>query len=542
MAARWWPYRLGPRGVHAVERYCERLAGTEVALDTGALTATLDALDAAMVAHVAEIVGRDGLPHHAHLLNGWGDALLPDGTRLRHGLTAFVHRGTGDVPVVFQKHPEGEVHPWQSFAYALMAGVDPDAPLDSSGLTLRHLTRGSRWLNTTEGEELGHLLYVLARLDDAADPPFVLADGSSVDLDGLVAMAVQAHMGGHFDVCRKAHLTEGLCAAAATFDTLDPVRPLAEAFLAGQVDGLALLGAALAELGGGRDGAGIDTELVVELRAALAIDSHAENHFYWAGHVMELAGLAVLDGYELSELQWRVLIDVANHLDALAPTVVPHTWFPGCFLHFGHYRRGVTLLAARCAAVAEGRPFSTGDLAAYTADLTVGPRDRGPAPDPPLGPLLQVAPPDPGPTPEFSALLAAYRARARPGLAARGGYPHFRRVIPDGWPRSVHYELLVDDEGHHRGELHFESDVVAPLARAIASLVAADALPSDAPPVRWDPDWYGGRGRLTLLGAHHPTPEALADEFVMLVDATLPLLDEAARALHTPTVPWEYEG
>jgi hypothetical protein len=556
-AERWWPFRLGDADRRAVASFRTWLSSTPQVLDLEAAERAVAMLDAQMAAVVDEIVGRDGLPHHAHLINGWGDATLADGSKLVDGLAGFVHRGSGGRGLILQKHPEGEVHPWQSLAYAFMAGADPDAPLGSSPWTLRGLAEASRWLNTTEGEELGHLLYALARLGPGAEEAgFTLGDGSHADLERLAVLAVEAHLSGHFDVCRKTHLTEGLCAAVAVFPQLASIRSVAEGFLAGQLDSLELLGALLAEVSGspeevapegkGRSGHEPDVELVRSLQGILALDGYVENHFYWAGHVMEIAGLATIDGFPIADHRWHTMVFVANQANRLLPTYLPATWFPGCYLHFGHYRRGLTLLMARHRAQAEGRELSSADLTHYAADFTSGPAGSfspSPAPGAPLvipgdDDLLQVAPPEPGPDDAFVAILDAYGRRARPGFAAQGAYAHFRRVIPPGWPRALHYELMMEG-GSPAIELHIESETAKPLGPSIAASVIDGRLAGVDGTVEWDPAWYGGRGRLRLRLEPDLAPDEIAARLAQLIEATHPLLDDRARALATPASPAE---
>ena len=535
---RWWPFGLPVEQQSAVDRFTEMIEAADITLDLRAYERTLDALDLVMAGHIDNIISRDGLPHHAHLINGWGNAVLRDGSRLVDGLAPFVHHGAADIGVILQKHSEGEVHPWQSLAYALMAGADPDAPIGDTDHTIRSVAAASRWLLTDEGEELGHLLYGLARLgDDASDRPFILSDFSEVGLEGLVAMSVRAHISGHFEVCRKAHLTEGICAAVARFDQLRSMRPVASSFLKGQISTLLLLGVIAEQVGLRREGAPGNAELVGSMQKTLALGPLIENHFYWAGHVMEIAGLAMIDGFELSAQDRKLMIFVANELNLIAAGALAVTDFPTSFLHFGHYRRGVTLLAAAEAARSADRQLTVADLPTYSADFQtpkVAPDDDGPSEFD--HPYFLLADSPPGPSARLLAVLDAYRAITSPGFELRGGFPHFRRVLPAGWPRSVHYEMLETEGGSVTADLHFESPSAAELSSGFEAEVAAGALRDQCPDVVWDPSWYDGLGRLQL--ARTPEhPDELARDFKAMIGATFPLVDQGARRVTVPAHP-----
>jgi len=539
MTSAWWPFSLSTAQQDAVDAVNAALDTSTTLLDRHAYDDALDALDHVMALHIDDLVARDGLPHHAHLINGWGDATLADGSRLVDGLASFVQYTDDGRGLIRQKHPEGEVHPWQTFAYAFMAGADPDATLGSTPYTIRSVAQSSRWLRTEEGEELGHLLYALAQLgDDAAVEPFTLIDDVEVGLAEIAASSVQAHISGHFEVCRKAHLTEGLCAAVAQFEALAPLRPLAETFLAGQLESLTLLAAITDRAADHRAGVPIETDVAQAMQMTLALGPMVENHFYWAGHVFEIAGLAMIDGFEISPRHRALMAQVANELNRHARQVLQATHFPTSFLHFGHYRRGLTLLAAAEDAAASGRPLTSDDLSTYTANFSE------PMPGPAITdgsgcyehPLFLVAEAPPGPSEMMQSMIDAYTAIADDGRELLGGFVNHRRVAPHGWPRSVHYELLEETDGRISADLHFESPAAAQLGRDFKSEVEAGLVGDHCPSLCWDDNWHRGAGRFQV-SLTSQDPVEIVHAFKALIDATFPLLDERARALSTPAHP-----
>src|SRR5258708_2239000 len=99
-----------------------------VSLDQSMVASTSSALAQAMSYHISDIIQRDSLPSLSHVLNGWGDVRI-DGLRISDRFEDFLHYDDRGRPCILQCDPEGEFHPWQSFAYAVMAGVDADTAL-----------------------------------------------------------------------------------------------------------------------------------------------------------------------------------------------------------------------------------------------------------------------------------------------------------------------------------------------------------------------------------------------------------------------------
>jgi hypothetical protein len=486
-----------------------------------------------MSRHMDEILDASTLPQYAHVINGWGNCTWRSVSMLEC-LDGFVHWRHG-VPHLLQCHPEGDFHPWQTLAYAVMAGVEGAVPIGASGVTVGALARHSRELNTTEGRELGHLLYALATLDPGmSGGPFVMGADRCAAID-LLDRAVEAHYYGTFEVCRKFHLTEGICAVAARLEGVAHRRREAQMFLNGQLDMLlivcAILRHAVPARAAGRSSSSRD--LVDELRDVLVIGAYLENHCYYVGHLVELAELARLDGYEISGAHEGAIVYAVNETARLLTEYWPRISFFDAFLHLGHFRRAMTLVAAR---LDPSSPKRTCDrLAAYTASLdadapvsaTSAPRDRGDG-------AYEVVEVEDEREPWFEAIARAYAESAPRSRRPRGRLPHFRRVLMPGWPRAVHYEFL-------RGrdevcvEIHAEG---GDLPQPLLVLQEASRRVSEAESswrVSLDPDWGLGT-RVRIAFDKHVAPALVAGAMGTVIRSTSALLDEWLRTseLHGP--------
>lgn len=527
----WWPLDLPLREENAFHDFRRRMIETPMSLDTALVDAVSQQLEQMMSRHIAGIIERDSLPHLSHVLNGWGDAVY-DGVRIRERLVDFVHNDRQGRPFILQCDPEGEFHPWQSFAYAVMAGIDPDTPLRPGTLTLRELALNSRYLSTTEGRELGHLLFGLAYLDPKMDGgPFSL-EGDICDLERLMQLAVDAHHYGTFEVCRKFHLTEGLCAVAAMVERFQSYRADAQGFLNGQLDMLLLLGLILQEarqLIVANKPAEHGT-LIQELRDIIIVGNFLENHCYYAGHIIELAAFAESLGYQIAPEHRCAMAFVVNELNSTIPLYLPHTQFEECFLHFGHYRRAITLMAEMQRLERGGPVLTRSDLARFTCDFDARGSDDEikMAATAPHG-VYELAFKESQPRSAFLNVVEQYRLLAPPHLAARGRGAHYRRIGPRGWPRALHYELL-DYGGPVGVEIHLESDLVRHHAEHVRSLLEGVSRRLPDRTVEWDQKWMGGCGRLRVLFRADAPPETVAGGMLTLIEETLPRLDAALRA------------
>ncbi|MBY3222197.1 hypothetical protein [Rhizobium laguerreae] len=277
----WWPLALDEHVDLKFADFRGTTLSDEVTLRRSLLERTVDLLAQAMRPHIFEIVERDGLPHLAHAIVGWGDATFC-GFQLSDHIAAFVTRGpTG--PHIPQCDPEGDFHPWQSFAYAAMAGTEGNRMLGRSPHSLISLTRNSRHLQTSEGRELGHLLFALAEFDPDPDGPPLFMEGQRLELRQLPELAIHAHHFATFEVCRKFHLTEGICAAVARIPGFEPYRPHAQGFLDGQMTVLELFAFLMNSIRQSRGG--VTHGVINELRQILDRSQSRESPFLrWPPH------------------------------------------------------------------------------------------------------------------------------------------------------------------------------------------------------------------------------------------------------------------
>lgn len=533
----WWPLELSVREKKAVEAMRADLLRQTPQLDVAAVEEVSGQLALLMAHSLGEIVERDGLPHLCHVFNGWGDGPFR-GRPLTAELEPFVHRGPSGGPILLQCDPEGDYHPWQSLAYAVMAGVEPERVLfedANGGATLGQLARNSRSLQTSKGIELGHLLFAAAQLGREATEGVFCLDGEEHDLRSLVDLAIEAHHFGGFEVCRKFHLTEGICAVAALVSGFEDTRPQAQGFLEGQLEMLLLLGVILQQARNLLDSGspvvedGPEYGLVRELRDTLIVDEYLENHCYYAGHLIELAGFAEAMGYSIETEHRGAIALVLNELNALLPETLAELSFLDCFLHLGHYRRAMTLQLEVSRAQRENRRVERADLRRFEVDFDALATQPAVArsPNPPLAfasGVYAAAPPSVTIRPRFEAIVEHYSVRARQGLGPRGHLGHFRRIGPAAWPRAVHYELL--DYGDRVGaEIHLESDAVRSLAPILRGFTEAEGGQFRGRTLEWESGWSRNRGRLRVLFEEDAPAEEVAEGMVALVDHTLLILE-----------------
>ena len=525
----WWPIELSDRETAAALRFYRQIKNSPVELDLAKADAAAAHLSTMMKFHIARIVQRDSLPNLAHIINGWGNGIYA-GRPLISLLGSFVQDSDAGTPLILQCDPEGDFHPWQSFAYAVMAGVRADEEILGAGVSLRELACHSRFLNTSDGIELGHLLFAIATLNpDIGGPPFSL-QGNLFDLPQLMELAVHGHHYGGFDVCRKFHLTEGMCAAAAQIKGLGNYREYAQGYLDGQLDMLLLLATTLDEITHDPH-----SDLIPELRSDLGIGRFVENHYYYAGHLIELAAFAHSAGYNIPREYWAIMAYVANSLNDLLPTFIENLQFADYFLHFGHFRRGITLFAQIDKESRHGNSLYLPDLTAYAVDFDeFVPLKVGNAPRQSNWNMHEVydiaSSPLTPPRPEFQKIIDLYAEMTTADLSPKGDFGHFRRVCPLCWPRALHYEFL--DYGDQVGlEIHLESNKLMAMRQAIQDLLGRVQRVFMDQMVEWDSKWWKGCGRLRVLFDRRATSESVAAGMIRLIESTVHELDPLARRI-----------
>jgi hypothetical protein len=533
----WWPFSLSPRLEKAFTDIKTRLTSEDVLLNTKQNTQIISRLAEVMAYHIPEIIERDGLPYLCHIMNGWGNVIY-NGKEITDELLPFIHRNESDAPFILQCEPEGDFHPWQTFAYFIMAGVNPDKEIAGTGITIKELARNSRYINIKkeQGQELGHLLYALSYIDADSNTASFVIENVAYNLEELMEKAVHAHKFGTFEVCRKVHLTEGLCTISANVPEFAHYKPVAEVFLNGQLDILFLLCIAIEEAKRALEEnvQPSDDSLLREVRKELKIADFLENNAFYIGHLAELAALATKAGYKIQQAHINALNMAVNTLNEIIPRYLPYLFFEDCFLHFGHYRRGVSLLEAVNAA-ANGDASANVDLAAYTANLDV----LTPFRTNPYGAgalsvieksVFKLSSPVNQERERFNTVLEHYMEHARDLLEPRGRFKHFRRIGPPSWPRSFHYEFL--DYGDKIGlEIHIESDTVKAMTTAVEHVTARVQALFAEQPVQWDPQWYKNKGRLRILFDDQYPASEIAEAMEQLISETFDEFDPIASQL-----------
>ena len=530
-ALEWWPVELSDAEADAVSDFYDRLEQECPALDEAA-AARADALVVdAMQRGLGEIMDGAMLSHYCHLLNGWGDAVV-GGHRLTEGLISYCRAERAGEPYLVQFDRDGDFHPFQTLAYAAMAGIDFDREVPGLGCSLRTLYDRSRTIQTDDGAEMGHMLFALAHLGVEPDTRFELA-GRSMGVAEIMELAIEGHHHGHFRVCRKVHLTEGICAAAAMIPQLEEHRAQAQAFLDGQLDLMLLLALVLDRL----EGSTVESDvapggLVKALRDTLAVADRFEDHVFLAGHYIELAVFAGGMGYEISPLHRNAMVRIANAINRAMPAWLPRSPFAEQFLFYGHYRRSQTLLPGMLAAFPKPWLPTSAERAQFEVDFDTRQLGESEAVEPACEQAFTSAQATPM-RPQFAAVLEAYEALAPAELAPRGYRYHFRHIKPATWPQALHYELLDygDAEPIFTLEIHIESEAVRPLRTTIAALVEPVRELLGGVYVDWQPQWSRGRGRLRVAVPYETPPADVAKAMLRLIEHTRDPIEDALMAL-----------
>lgn len=520
----WWPLAQSGDLDIIFDRASADLGIAQILFDANS-AATADRLTiSTLKSGLPRILDKDTLPSLCHLFVGWGDA-LHDGRRLSPLIGDYVQYDDSGNPFIYQAHGEGDFHPWQTFCYMIMGGMPIDQSLTARS-SLRTVARGSTTIATQAMEDLGHLLFSLAHMDLDDSIVFRFRQGRrgapiELDLFGMIAEAMRAHHFGTFQVCRKFHLTEGLCAVASRIDGLERLRPIAQGFFAGQMDILVLMYRILTLAEQPERMSEADRDEVQRLRDALSIGSLFENHFYYVGHLVELACFGLRFGFEMTPTQRNAATACLNICNGLIGRFAGGLARAEVLLPFSHYRRGLTLWPSASAGIVEPLDRFTADFDAIDALPHGGPN---------ASPVFTFASETDQPREVFQAVLAKY-ACAYPELPpAKGSIRHFRRINPDRWPRQLHYEFL--DYGNRVGaELHFENAALVDLLPSVRDSVATlvSALNADSRFEFYFDD--GNAAKLALVFDDSAAdPGRVVDAMVELIRATDATLEHQIRA------------
>lgn len=498
--AGWRPYRIDPDLGHQLDSYlATKVAQASSWTPSDRLRA--DRILCELIEGVAlDILDREGLPHLAHLICGWGNAEV-SGRTLFERIFDFADSSSGARGIP-QNDPNGDFHPWQSFAYCTMSDLRA-LQFTHNELNLETLARNSIDLNTHDETDLGHFLFTVGCMSPNARPRDVIFSRRSVDITQLIGSAIEGHYYGGFEVCRKFHLTEGLCSVSRAFTTsID--RRVVDEFLRGQLDSLRPL-AAIVRLVADHFDLDIDempeeaSALLSSLRKLLVLGEAVENLFYYSGHLIELAAIGIQSGYETPKAYKPLITLIVEGLDNLLVKIQGDLAFAESFYAFAHYRRGIDMFAS-------AMQLQSGTLAigALKAGRTDAPhrilKKKAPRP-------FVFAQPKPAPRDRFRAVLDVFNSNSVPSQRARGEFAHFRKIMPPGLPLGVHFELL-DHETFIGAELHCEREehkdhlLFEGLAREIERRMSVTAI--------FDPRWYKGCGRVVVPCADDWPPGLVA--------------------------------
>jgi hypothetical protein len=461
----WWPLELSDELENALALHKDELSKDVVPFDTALAERVDRLLIGFMDKPVRKIIARDSLPYLGHAFVGWGNATV-DGQALLDRIASFVHLDKAGKPYIYQCHPEGDYHPWQTFAYTMMAGVDPSAKVGTLPYSLREIAENSTVIRTSAMDDLGHLMFASAALGMPSSLTCHF-NGTPLNLAQMVDKAIHAHHFGPFYVCRKFHLTEGLCAVAATYPELAEYKPVAQKFLDGQLEVMLTLSLLIRQLELVASGAiKVEDSRIAALRKAMLIGTLLENHIYSAGHVIELASLTMRMGYPLSTTHIGAIHHILNHLNGAISRAFSTFSPTAAFLPLGHYRRALTLYSALHADAA-GSTNSRAALTKYWANFDTCEQPVFDERTDPIDALYTKAVHAPGVRPFFQDVLDEFAQGNATGMELYGGFNHFRRLHPEGWPRQLHFEFL--DYGDKVGvELHFENPDLLPLMDAVS--------------------------------------------------------------------------
>jgi hypothetical protein len=537
----WFPLDLSDVESDSIRDFHESLTSSKTQLDRNTCFRVDELSVSLMARHVRDILDRDRVQDVSHILNGWGNATFRSRPILEW-YELHLHYDEERKPFLPQMTRDGDLHPWQSFAYASMAGVSPQEKI-YSGASVAQVAHNSRRISGKAGRVLGQMLFALSFLEPFLDAaPFYLR-GELYTFRELVDFAVDAHFNESFVVCRKIHLTQGLCAAAARVPGLQYLRPSVAGFLEGQLDVLLALGVILRDaaeaicLGRGAEG------MMDSLRAKLGIGSYVENHCWYVGHLVELGVFAAMQGYHIDTAHWNAMRYAMNQLNPILENLLPAVSFVDIFPGLGHYRRALTLLLELEDAAAEGRNHATADLTRYRCDFDAIRRSREAVPEDTeaiertkravdaMQGVYKIAPTD-RMQPILAASISAYDAAAPRGFSTWGTAGSFRCITPPGWPRAIHYEFLDRPADAGIGlEIHLESDLTRSLGPDLEALQSIVSLTFPGQVVQWDPSWSACRGRLCVHLKAPAEPDIVSEGMRLLVECTWPRLNDAVCRL-----------
>jgi hypothetical protein len=451
----WWPIALDEEQVSEVQAFEESLHTKRQELNLSLNSTASVKLALQVVKDQERLLLSDSLPTIAHLLVGWGNVKFI-GLDALDLIGAFIHRREHGGVGLLQCNPEGEVHPWQTFAYACMAGVNTSSLIE--GISIRELLHGSFDLGTSDSSEYGHALFAMV---NTGVHEHTQSGMPSLTIHEIAKQVIHAHFMGSFHVCRKFHLTEGFCAYAALVSASEKDKALAQTLLNSQLDILLIL-AAIVNLSTSRTG---DEYMIASLRDSLCLGNLLENHLFYAGHLLELAAFASMLGYRISTTHCLAINYIANAFNSRIDSILRRLDFLQCLYQFAHYRRGITL-APYIATPSSAPNLDPSILSEFTVNCSANQCMI----ESPLTECsfqeINVSGPGLKTHPKIQEIAELFNGLYK-NMKAVGKHPHFRRILIKSWPRSMHYEFLLANANKIGVEIHFECPLVMPLAKLI---------------------------------------------------------------------------
>lgn len=363
IAARFEPFRIiDPKSQAELRAFKERLEGSELALDTGGLKMASLGIALSLKNLVYPTTSLGSLSYNAHLVNGFGNfrfkgitglSALSSFSKVKDGRYSMPQDGKGNC---------ADYHPWQTFAYAAMAGIKPEQDVNPLGISLRDLALNSRDLNLAEGivgSQAGHLLFAAAFITPDADL-IIKSNRTKLTLREIVRLALIAHADSQHCVCSGFHLTEGLCAVGSKIDKMDEIKLEAAELLKRQLDVLAKTLAL-----------GAEVSIMDQIAYSLYMDMNhmkLSNRINIIAHILELGGFAQILGYELDRTQINLLKYSANEIvnNICAILGLPLNL---CLTYLCHLRRAIELLVEIEEAKNLGLPLSSIEISKYVVDF-----------------------------------------------------------------------------------------------------------------------------------------------------------------------------
>jgi len=482
---RWRPFDIPPELNQTIENFehsqCQKTLDIELLKRSNILLNT-------NISQVAQrLIDREGLPHLAHLMCGWGNSSLNGASLLEH-ISEFIVIDEGRHTLL-QNSEDGDFHPWQTFAYCMMA--DESLLNNACGeITLKKLMQNCTLLNTSNNTDLGHLLFAYSHIPKKDRPPAFHFDGEMRPLSYITNAAIEGHLTGGFEVCRKFHLTEGLCAISSN-DEFKQIKGTVSVFLTGQLLSLKPLlvcTTILEKYFLNEELSNEEHETLNLARDTLVLGDAIENLFYYAGHLIELCGISLKYNYSESKDYDRHINSIINSLNIILTYISDDLNFAESFYAFAHYRRGIFIYlqqTSRSSKIDSTIEFSTLYSPALAKQKKVNIKN----------PYFSLAPPKQEPELKFLTVINMYNNQAASGFDARGEFKHFRKILPLNFPRGIHYEFL--DFGDKIGiELHCEKRHLS--SHQLFISLCETFNNSTTSTAFYDPDWYRGCGRILI--------------------------------------------